>query len=983
MLREVVSRSGSVEGGELAQMSRGLLPRLIGVFLSVAILILALSWAANGLPTVSVSDESAMEGDGVITFTVTLSEESSSIVHVGYYTKDDTAVAPNDYTETHDGLEIPVGETTATFKVPIVSDTLVESDETFFICLINVNGATWVGGNGVGTIVDSPTVSIGDRTDYETVGTLRFTVTLSKPSPAEVHVGYHTSNGTATSPDDYTHTQDGLYIPAGNTSASFPVPIIDDALSEGDETFTVGLVNVNGASVADGQAVGTIVDNERTVSIFSMTATEGDGFVPLQILLSSPSALPVLVWTSSEDVTAVSSDDYSWGLVPVVIPAGAQATILEIPIVDDAEFENREYFKVHIATFPETTAQGTANAIIDDNDGSVSIADRTANENAGSITFTATLSGPAPSAIDITFQTADSTAVAPLDYSSTFLSTQFAPGSTTARFVVPIVDDSTAERDERFSVSITDVRGATTVEGVVAPFFVNIVDGQATGTILDNEPRVSINDVTTGEGSGTMMFTVSLSRPCSTTVEVTLSTSEDTASSPSDYSHVNEKVEISAGSTTARFQVLIVDDADPEESEQFDVHIDRAVGASIGDGSGTGTIIDNEPAVTVGDALAEEEGGTMVFPISLSNASNSTVRVSLQTENGSAVAPEDYLQTTGEVLIGPGKTSADFRVPLSDDSVPEPDETFDIVLVSVSGASVADGTGTGTITDNEPIISINDAMAEEDAGTMTFTVALSRPAISPVTVNLSTSGGTATSPDDYKHTSYGQTFAAGEMTKAFAVSLVDDLLDEPDESIEVVLESVSGAGVGDSVGIGTILDNDGPEIDIQRPLQSSIPDGGTDSLGSCPVGAMHLVYIIDNSRGVAPITVSDITIADVINIDGFCVNTDFPLILKPGKTKPLDLTFEIVARGHFNLSIVLPNNDVSENPYNITITGAGVLYSDINDDGVVDLHDVRRCMAIAGGCEQESWELGRADVDGDGDVDAVDVEILAKKVLGI
>ena len=109
---------------------------------------------------------------------------------------------------------------------------MVEPDETFYIGLINVNGATWVGGDGVGTIIDGPTVSVGDRTDYETVGTMRFTLTLSKPSPAVVHVGYHTSNGTATAPSDYTHTQDGLYIPIGSTSATFGVPITDDLLSE-------------------------------------------------------------------------------------------------------------------------------------------------------------------------------------------------------------------------------------------------------------------------------------------------------------------------------------------------------------------------------------------------------------------------------------------------------------------------------------------------------------------------------------------------------------------------------------------------------------------------------------------------------------------------------------------------------------------------------------------------------------------------------
>jgi hypothetical protein len=154
--------------------------------------------------------------------------------------------------------------------------------------------------------------------------------------------------------------------------------------------------------------------------------------------------------------------------------------------------------------------------------------------------------------------------------------------------------------------------------------------------------------------------------------------------------------------------------------------------------------------------------------------------------------------------------------------------------------------------------------------------------------------------------------------------------------------------------------------------------------GICSVGTVDLVYTMDNTSGASAITVSDVAIGSTLNVSDFFVSTALPVNIEPGKTKTLDLSFAIVAAGRFSLAMVLANNDITENPYNITITGAGMLYVDINGDGEVDLHDVRRCMAIAEGCALTTpGELARADVDGDGDVDAIDVEILAEKVLGL
>lgn len=840
------------------------------------IAVLTLASTANALPTVSISNETAMEADGSMTFTITLSEASATDVHVGFYTKDEEAVSPDDYTAVADGKDIPAGATSTTFDVTIHNDFRIEEAETFTVWLINVSDATWDGTPGVGTITDNPRVSIADAAERESYGVMRFTVTLSHASPEVIHIGFGTNDGSATAPADFTDTSAGKNIPAGQTSTTFDVPIIDDAVDEGDETFTAFLINVAGAGVSDGTAQGTIVDDEREVSILSMSANEAEGVVRLHLVMTSPSALPVLVWTSSEDVTAASPDDYEWGLVPVEIPAGEIGTVLEIPIVDDAKFEEREYFRVHIATFPEATGEGTAVGIIEDNDGSVSIADETADEDAGVMTFTATLSGPAPTWLDITFFTTDGTAVAPGDYTERFHVGQFLLGSTTTTFDVPIVDDLIGEADERFAVRIMNVIGATTIEGIVGPFMVPIADGEATGTILDNEPTLSINDVTGSEAVGEMTFTVTLSRPSSEPIEVTVQTSDETAKAPGDYTRVFTEIEIPPGRTSARFGVPIVDDRLTEPEETFRVLVD-AVGARVEDGIGIGTITDNEPTVSVGDASADEGTGSMAFSVFLSHEVATTVQVALHTESGTAAAPEDFVESAGDVEIRPGRTSATFRVPIVDDGIDEPEESFGVRIGSVVGADVADGEA-----------------------------------------------------------------------------------------------------------IGTIRDNDGAEIDVQRPAGDPIPDGGRDDVGTVPVGSVQLTYTIDNTAGTGPIDVPFVAFSNRTNLGDIEVTTPLPVHVDAGGTSHLDVLLTTAGDGAFGVDLGIANNDLDENPYDILVRGRSLRAGDVNGDGVIDVLDVRICHAIAAGSRTPTpFEAEQADMDADGDVDMDDAQSLARIVLEI
>ncbi|HZX88818.1 MAG TPA: Calx-beta domain-containing protein, partial [Reyranella sp.] len=205
------------------------------------------------------------------TFLVTLSAPATGTVTVDYHTVAGTAGSA-DFTGASGTVTFAAGETSKTITIAIAPDMLVEGNEQFSVVLSNPQSATVADGSGVGTIVDddtaqpvAPTLAIGDASITEgDSGTaqLSFTVMLSQAASGPVTVNYSTANGTATAGSDYTARSGTVTFAAGETTKTVTVPITGDGAVEGNETFTISLAGASGATIADGSATGTIVNND-------------------------------------------------------------------------------------------------------------------------------------------------------------------------------------------------------------------------------------------------------------------------------------------------------------------------------------------------------------------------------------------------------------------------------------------------------------------------------------------------------------------------------------------------------------------------------------------------------------------------------------------------------------------------------------------------------------------------------------------------
>jgi hypothetical protein len=344
---------------------------------------------------------------------------------------------------------------------------------------------------------------------------------------------------------------------------------------------------------------------------------------------------------------------------------------------------------------------------------SLSVGDASVTEgNTGTknAVFTVTLSPASATVVSVSYATGVAAtgvpATAGTDYTAVSGSLSFAVGATTASVPVPVLGDTNDEPDETFALNLS------------APVNAVLADATGVGTIVndDSPPSLSIDDVTVVEGdSGTTdaVFTVSLSSVSSFDASVAYATADGTALAGLDYTATSGTLTIPAGTSSATLTVPVLGDTLDESDETFSLLLSIPVNATILDGLGKGTIQDDDgPLVSVGDATATEgDSGSvpLAFQVTLSQQSPQAINVSYSVADGTATAGQDYVAVSGTLSFPPGATNQKILVPILGDILPEPNETFFVVLGAAVNARVGDGLGLGTIVDN-------DAGAPELAG---------------------------------------------------------------------------------------------------------------------------------------------------------------------------------------------------------------------------------------------------------------------------
>jgi urease beta subunit len=307
-----------------------------------------------------------------------------------------------------------------------------------------------------------------------------------------------------------------------------------------------------------------------------------------------------------------------------------------------------------------------------------------------------TLSSAYSTPIKVHYQTANSSADAGSDYAAASGDVTFAAGQTMQTLTVSVLGDRLPESTETFFVNLTSNDAF-------------MADDQGVGSILDDEPRISIKDVNVTEGntgSTSAIFTLNLSAAYDAPVTVHYNTSDGSAIAGSDYTAASGDVTFAAGQTMQTLTVAVLGDRVFEPTESFYVNLSAATNASIGDSQGIGSILDDEPRISINNVSQKEGNGngttSFVFTVTLLAPYDQPVTVNYATVNGTATAGNDYVAKSGTITFAPGETSKTITIVVNRDKNLESNETF---FVDLSGASnnalISKSRGIGTILDDD------------------------------------------------------------------------------------------------------------------------------------------------------------------------------------------------------------------------------------------------------------------------------------------
>ena len=654
--------------------------------------------------------------DDTADFGVGLSPASAITVTVDYTTENQTAFAPADFEATSGTLTFQPGETFKTVSVPIVDDTdFTESDEEFNLKLSNASGASIAVSTGVATIVNNAQakVSINDVTVTEGVdATADFKITLNGPSGVEVRVTAFSQSDTATRGDDFTSSAQTFVFAPGETEKIYSVTIIDDTLDDSGETFNVRLIQLSGATFADGGdlGVGTILNTETLTASFENVPQNHDGSNAFTFNVAFTSDVAIGYADMRDHAFTVTEGD-----VTQARRVDGRSDRWEITVDPDGDDDVTITLRGHracgttgaicskednpgqLSNSPGATIAGPTEETVVTSTPSVSIAGGSGTEGTdSSISFTVTLDEAATDTVTVDYATSDGTAESGDDYTAKSGTLSFSAGTTSKTLSVSISDDSNNESDETFTVTLSNASGA------------DLGTATATGTI-ENRNITPVTATFSGmpdEHDGSSEFTFELG--FSQNVKLSYRDLRDDGFSVSggDVRKAQRKTQGSNQNWTITVEPDNNGDVTIRLPETTDCDDDGAVCTADGgklNHSTTDTVL-GPTGISVGDVeVAEGADAVLVFAVSLTRAAGSALTVDYATSDGTATAGADYNAASGTLTIGAGSSSGSIEVSVIDDEHNEGSETFTLTLWNPSSGNLTDSSATGTITNHDAL----------------------------------------------------------------------------------------------------------------------------------------------------------------------------------------------------------------------------------------------------------------------------------------
>ena len=653
------------------------------------------------------------------------------------------------------------------------------------------------------------------------------TVVVSRTGRADIAVNavVRTEAVQAVAGQDFSDTTTNLQWAAGDTTTrSVTIPILDDRDSEGTETFDIVIEDARGAGLGVTSRVPvTINDYEEGTLRFSATEVqirEDRPEVVLEVVRAAGSNGEVSAAFTTTMGTA-SAEDFqpqSGRLVWSDLDDTPKQIVL--PLTDDRSLEGPEQLTVTlsgIAGGAQLADATTTVTIVDWEEGTVSLSDAnlSVREDAGAVVVSVDRTNGANGevSVDLSFEAANPAAAAGADFVDTPLRVTFPDGADGLSTVsVPIIDDILEEADERFVVLLgSPTNGA--VNGNITQATVQILDWEE-GAVSFASPTAAVR-----EDAGQLEVQVLRIDGQDGPATVLVETFTGTASAGEDFTAVASTLQWGEGDASSRtVAIALIDDTVVEGDESFTVRLSTPSGARLGEVTELDVALADFEVGRIGwnasTQRVSEDQGELLLEARRFGGTSGAVSAQYRVLSGTAQLDADFADATGTVTFGDGQmTPVEVRIPLIDDLISEPDETFDVELFAPTGGAEIGPPVRVTLLDSGAgeVIAVEDGYeVGEGATELVIQVERRGETNGSLVVDYRTESNEATSPSDF-------TEVAGQLQwdnaeagiRAITIPIVSDESEEGRETFSLVLTTDDATATVRSPIVVAILDDDG------------------------------------------------------------------------------------------------------------------------------------------------------------------------------
>ena len=778
---------------------------------------------------------------------------SSQATTVGFMTAGGSAIAGSvlvdgvDYKTTQliDGnaLVFATGEMEKTVKVQIQNDLIPQGTRTVSAMLTQAGtGSALSADTAVTTsIIDDDTTvwAIGTATSSvdEGAGSMTFTITRQGKSDAQ-SITFATVGGTATANSDYVlAAPQVISFGAGEMSKTVSVALIDDTLLEPVKSLAAVISSPTDGLITQSSVTVNITDNDQSIWNVTKVADAQEG-QPLMVRVWRTGLLNAssinLITSSAQAEAGV---DYTDATQVLSFAQGEESKTISIASLVDGLPEPTEYISARIAS-PTQGSVGTSEATLALFDTSlstwsVSSSGTGTTTEGGALAFTVSRTGDISQAATITVGiSADGTAVAGTDYiAKAPAAMSFAAGESSKTYYIETLPNTNVDSARTVGVTIT-AASAGTLEKTTA--IASILDDEAPAWTIS-----ALNDADEGTRMGFVVSRTGGRQAATIKVASVGGTAIGGAAEGGvvDYQRMNETLSFADGEMEKIIWVNTYNDTIKENNKTVVLAISEPSVGVFSQDRAVGTLLDNDSMIwAIRSVSGGVEGSPLVYEVYRTGGDLSAATITVGTNGFSAIAGMDHVPLWQVLSFGEGQKSQLVTVQTINDTLPEGTETVSLVIGNNSKGFISGQAKNyqymtySAIVDNDaitPVFNISSSSSvNEGSGYVTVTVTRTGAINNAVSVDYKTIDGTVTSANNispssgvataYAGVNYGYTagtlsFAAGETTKAFNVSLIDNTVQDGSKAFSVALLNPSNGVIqstGNTVGVANIVITD-------------------------------------------------------------------------------------------------------------------------------------------------------------------------------